>query len=235
MYSLSVTPAAGFAFDAETPRHEVLLRPFALRSRPVTNRQWLDFLNAGGYTDSRWWLSDGWRTVQEQQWQAPLYWEQRDAQWWHMTLSGMMPLELDAPVCQVSFFEADAFARFSGARLPTEFEWELAASRQAISGNFLDLKRLRPDAGNQDQQGPLAQLFGDVWEWTASPFMPYPGFRAAEGAVGEYNGKFMNSQFVLRGGSCVTPPGHVRPTYRNFFYPHHRWQFSGLRLAKDVE
>ncbi len=225
---------SAFAFDAETPRHQVLLRPFALRSRPVTNRQWLDFVKAGGYGDPRWWLSDGWRAVQEQQWQAPLYWELRDGQWWHMTLSGMMQLELDAPVCHVSFFEADAFARFSGARLPTEFEWELAAAKQAVSGNLFDLKRLRPDAGNQDEQRPLAQLFGDVWEWTASPFMPYPGFRTAPGAVGEYNGKFMNSQFVLRGGSCLTPAGHVRATYRNFFYPHQRWQFCGLRLAKDV-
>jgi ergothioneine biosynthesis protein EgtB len=225
--------AQGFAFDSETPRHEVLLRPFALCARPVSNRQWLDFVKAGGYRDSQWWLSDGWRTVQEQDWQAPLYWEERDDAWWHMTLAGMMPLELDAPVSHISFYEADAYARFVGARLPTEFEWEHAAVRQAVQGNFVESKRLNPESGNEDGQGPLAQLYGDVWEWTASPFMPYPGFRAAPGAVGEYNGKFMNAQFVLRGGSCVTPAHHVRATYRNFFYPHQRWQFTGLRLAKD--
>ncbi len=225
---------SGFAFDCETPRHQVFLRPFALSSRPVTNRQWLEFVKAGGYRDPRWWLSDGWRTVQEAGWSAPLYWEIRDESWWHMTLSGMMPLELDAPVSHISFFEADAYAQFSGFRLPTEFEWELAASAQPVTGNLLDVRKLRPDAGNDDTQTPLAQLYGDVWEWTSSAFLPYPGFVVAPGAVGEYNGKFMNGQRVLRGGSCVSSANHLRATYRNFFYPHQRWQFTGLRLAKDL-
>ena len=222
-----------FSFDCETPRHRALLQPHALCTHLVTNREWCEFIADGGYADPRLWLSDGWRTVQTAQWQAPLYWERRDGIWWQMTLMGEQLLSPEAPVCHVSFFEADAYARWAGKRLPTEFEWEAAAARQPVSGNFADAGRLRPLPAGEDAQAPLRQLYGDVWEWTASPYVAYPGFRTAPGAVGEYNGKFMNGQYVLRGGSCATPDGHVRATYRNFFYPHQRWQFMGLRLAED--
>ncbi|MBI1395949.1 MAG: ergothioneine biosynthesis protein EgtB [Betaproteobacteria bacterium] len=222
-----------FHFDCETPRHEILLRPFALASRPVTQGEWLRFMEADGYRSPQWWLSDGWAAVQEMQWESPLYWNFRDGMWWQMTLAGEIPLEQDAPVSHVSFFEADAYARWAGKRLPTEFEWEHAAGGQPVTGNFADSGHYRPRACHEDAQSPLQQLFGDVWEWTASPYVAYPGFRPAPGAVGEYNGKFMNGQYVLRGGSCATPEGHVRGTYRNFFYPHQRWQFTGLRLAED--
>ncbi|HEX4325493.1 MAG TPA: ergothioneine biosynthesis protein EgtB [Burkholderiales bacterium] len=226
-------PGDGFNFDCETPRHRALLQPHALSTHLVTNREWGEFIADGGYADPRLWLSDGWRTVQAEQWDSPMYWEQRDGAWWQMTLSGEQALAPEAPVCHVSFFEADAYARWAGKRLPTEFEWEAAAARQSVSGNFADAGKFRPQPAGDDTQAPLKQLFGDVWEWTASPYIPYPGFRAVEGAVGEYNGKFMNGQYVLRGGSCATPAGHVRATYRNFFYPHQRWQFMGLRLAED--
>ncbi len=224
----------GFAFDSETPAHDVLIRPFQLASRLVTNRDWLAFIDAKGYDEPGFWLSDGFARAQALRWRAPLYWEQRDGVWWQMSLAGMLPLELDAPVSHVSFFEADAFARFSQARLPTEFEWECAAADLPVVGNVLDFQRLRPMPAAKQAASTPSQMFGDVWEWTASPFMAYPRFRASEGAVGEYNGKFMNGQFVLRGGSCATPPGHVSATYRNFFYPHQRWQFAGVRLAKDL-
>jgi ergothioneine biosynthesis protein EgtB len=224
---------SGFVFDCETPRHEVLLRPFALASRPVSQGEWLAFMRAGGYQSPQWWLSDGWASVQREQWQAPLYWTQRNGQWWQMTLCGERPIEAEAPVCHISFFEADAYARWAGERLPTEFEWEVAARGQAVMGNFAGNGRYRPLPTSRDTQQPLHQLFGDVWEWTASPYIAYPGYRPAQGAVGEYNGKFMNGQYVLRGGSCATPEDHVRATYRNFFYPHQRWQFAGLRLAQD--
>jgi ergothioneine biosynthesis protein EgtB len=230
---VGAAPSAGFAFDCETPRHRALLQPHALCTHPVNNREWCDFIADGGYADARLWLSDGWKTVQAQGWRAPLYWDLRDGQWWQMSLHGEQPLVLDAPVAHVSFFEADAYARWAGKRLPTEFEWEAAAAGQPVAGHFADGVRLCPVAAGEDSQAPLKQLYGDVWEWTASPYLAYPGFRLAPGAVGEYNGKFMCGQFVLRGGSCATPPGHVRATYRNFFYPHQRWQFSGLRLAED--
>ncbi len=223
----------GFAFDCEGPAHAVLLKPYALARRPVSNRDWRAFIDAGGYQDPQLWLSEGWAKVQAARWTAPLYWREFEGGWLQMTLHGEKPLEWDAPVVHLSFFEADAFARWSRARLPTEFEWEAAARAQPVRGHFAASARFRPRPSAEDHQAPLRQLYGDVWEWTASPFMGYPGFRPAPGAVGEYNGKFMCGQFVLRGGSCATPAGHVRPSYRNFFHPAQRWQFSGLRLAQD--
>jgi len=225
-----------FAFDNESPRHAVALRPFRLATRPVTNREWLAFVEAGGYADAQLWLSDGWDTVQAQRWQAPLYWEFADdgRTRLQMTLAGLQPLALDAPVAHVSFFEADAYARWAGKRLPTEFEWERAARELPVEGNFVDSGAWAPRADAQPAATGLRQMFGDVWEWTASPYVAYPGFRPAPGAVGEYNGKFMNGQYVLRGGSCASPRSHLRASYRNFFQPGQRWQFSGLRLAEDA-
>lgn len=223
-----------FHFDNEGPRHSVWLQPFRLTARPVSNDDWLAFVADGGYRRSELWLSDGWATVQAEGWQAPLYWQQTsDAEWCEMTLDGLQPLDRAAPVCHVSYYEADAFARWAGKRLPSEAEWEVAASTVPVAGNFLAASALRPRADAVVGGGALRQMFGDVWEWTQSPYTPYPGFRPAAGAVGEYNGKFMCNQMVLRGGCCVTPDGHVRVTYRNFFYPHQRWQFAGVRLAED--
>ncbi|NIZ63228.1 ergothioneine biosynthesis protein EgtB [Sedimentitalea sp. CY04] len=221
----------GFAYDCEGPRHKTYLRPFRLASRLVTNGDWIEFMQAGGYQSAEHWLSDAWACKQREDWDAPLYWWQQDDQWWSYTLRGPQPVDLNAPVVHVSYYEADAFARWSGQRLPTEAEWEVIAREYPIKGNFLETGNHRPVA-SQHPNDP--QLWGDVWEWTQSPFTPYPGFRAPKGAVGEYNGKFMCNQFVLRGGSCATPIDQMRSSYRTFFYPHQRWQMLGLRLADDV-
>ena len=224
----------GFAFDCEGPRHQELLQPFTLAGRCVTNGEWLAFMADGGYSDPALWLSDGWATVNREGWRAPLYWaEEEEGGWTAMSLLGRHPVDPAAPVCHVSFYEADAFARWAGVRLPKEAELEVAAAAQPITGNLLGRDALLPQAA-EPSDGPPAQLYGDVWEWTQSAYGPYPGFKTPEGAVGEYNGKFMCSQFVLRGGSCVTPDAQLRASYRNFFYPHQRWQFTGLRLAKDI-
>jgi ergothioneine biosynthesis protein EgtB len=224
----------GFAWDNEAPRHDVLIHPFRLADRLVTNGEWLAFMEDSGYRTASLWLADGWATVNRDEWNAPLYWEQRDRQWFAMSLEGLQPVDRAAPVAHVSYFEADAFARWAGKRLPTEFEWEIAAQDLPVTGNSLATKALRPLPAEQDPGGRPRQMFGDVWEWTQSAYLPYPGYRPLAGALGEYNGKFMVSQQVLRGGSCATPPGHTRATYRNFFYPQQRWQFMGLRLASEI-
>lgn len=220
----------GFCYDNETPRHRVWLEPFRLATRPVTNGEFMDFMADGGYQRADLWLSDGWRAVKERGWQAPLYWECEGATWRHMTLAGMRAVDAGEPVCHVSHYEADAYARWAGHRLPTEQEWEVAAAGVDIVGNFQDSGRFHPAPA---PAAGLVQLYGDVWEWTCSPYVAYPGFRPLAGTLGEYNGKFMSGQMVLRGGSCATPAGHVRASYRNFFYPADRWQFSGIRLADD--
>ncbi len=237
---VGITPDAAsidtFAFDNETPRHFVYVAPFRLASRLVTCAEYLAFIEENGYSRPELWLSAGWDTVQDEGWQAPLYWRRDSATpsgWSVYTLNGWRPLgELsETPVCSISFFEADAYARWSGHRLPTEFEWEFVAAQTPISGNFLESGVLHPLPAASGS-GPQ-QLFGDVWEWTQSPYTGYPGYKPLPGALGEYNGKFMSSQMILRGGSCVTPQSHIRATYRNFFPPSTRWQFSGLRLARD--
>ena len=219
----------GFAFDNETPRHRELLHPHALANRLVTNAEYLAFVREGGYREPGLWLSDGWATVQREDWQHPIYWQDDLA--CEFTLAGVRALDPHQPVCHLSYYEADAFARWAGARLPTEAEWESAAQKMPISGNLQDDGRYQPRAARAGDG--LLQLYGDVWEWTASPYVSYPGFRPLPGALGEYNGKFMCGQWVLRGGSCATPSAHLRATYRNFFPPHARWQFAGLRLGQD--
>jgi ergothioneine biosynthesis protein EgtB len=223
----------GFAFDNETPRHKVWLEDYEMASHPVTHGDFLAFIADGGYRRPELWLSAGWDLVRARAWEAPEYWTRDGAQWHTFTLHGQVPVDPNTPICHVSFFEADAYARWAGARLPSEAEWEVAARSAPTGGNFLESGALHPLALREDPpMGTLAQIYGDVWEWTRSDYAPYPGYRPAEGAVGEYNGKFMCGQYGLRGGSCVTPASHIRATYRNFFPPDARWQFSGLRLAR---
>jgi ergothioneine biosynthesis protein EgtB len=221
----------GFAFDNETPRHKVYLASFALAPRLVTCGEYIEFIDAGGYHGPEFWLSDGWSAVCERGWQAPLYWERIEGRWQQFTLGGMRAVDEHEPVCHLSYYEADAFARWAGKRLPTEQEWEIAVAAQPIAGNFRDSGLLRPAPAAPGTM-PL-QIYGDVWEWTQSAYLPYPGYRPLTGALGEYNGKFMANQMVLRGGSCATPADHMRASYRNFFYPPDRWQFAGIRLAED--
>jgi ergothioneine biosynthesis protein EgtB len=236
----------GFAYDNESPRHRVFVNPFCLSDRLVTAGEYLDFIADGGYRQPRWWLSLGWQTVTQEGWEAPLYWREKDGRWFQFTLAGLQPINPDTPVCHVSYFEAEAYARWANARLPSEAEWEIAANTLPVQGNFADQLMAsgltvhpapcQPSAkGSRSGSPSLSQMFGDAWEWTYSPYMPYPGYAPADGAIGEYNGKFMCGQYVLRGGSCATPSGHLRRTYRNFFPPSARWQFSGIRLARDLK
>ncbi|MEM7569347.1 MAG: ergothioneine biosynthesis protein EgtB [Pseudomonadota bacterium] len=216
----------GFAFDNEGPAHDCLLLDYALASRAITNAEWLEFMEAGGYDNALLWLSDGWAARQSEGWKSPLYWLKNDGGWQHFGAYGMVDVDLNAPVSHINYYEADAFARWAGARLPTEAEWENAAAPEPIEGTFLESSAFTPLGSTG--------LYGDIWVWTQSPYAPYPRYKTAAGAIGEYNGKFMANQMVLRGGSCMTPVGQMRPSYRNFFYPHQRWQMTGLRLAKDV-
>jgi ergothioneine biosynthesis protein EgtB len=232
----------GFAYDNEGPRHQAHIPAFSLATRPVTNGEYIAFIEDNGYHRPEFWLSLGWMTVNEQRWNAPLYWTKRDGAWWNFTLSGIRPVNQSEPVTHVSYFEADAYANWAGARLPTEFEWERAALDCPIEGNLVETELFHPAAAESavsaerpEQHRQLSQMFGDVWEWTRSAYSPYPGYRAAPGALGEYNGKFMCNQYVLRGGSCATSRTHIRRTYRNFFQPEKRWQFTGIRLARDAQ
>ncbi|MFO1241756.1 MAG: ergothioneine biosynthesis protein EgtB [Rickettsiales bacterium] len=219
-----------FGYDNEGPVHRVFTPSFSLASRLVTNGEYLEFIRNGGYKDPQWWLAEGWDLAQKEKWQAPLYWRKVGGEWCEYTLSGQRRLHHAEPVCHVSYYEANAYAAWAGCRLPTEVEWEIAARQQPLSGNLLQLDKLHPQPAPSSKKG-VSQMYGDVWEWTASAYLPYPRFKPGKGAVGEYNGKFMCNQMVLRGGSCVTPADHIRPSYRNYFKPSARWQFSGIRLA----
>ncbi len=219
----------GFAYDNETPRHSVLLRDCRVADRFVTNREYLDFINDDGYAQPRLWLSDGWAWLTRERIRHPLYWIERDDQWFQFTLGGLRELNPHEPVCHVSHYEADAYARWAGKRLPLEAEMEIALAAQSTGGNFMDQDCLHPCPAGAD-----GQWFGDLWGWTSSPYTAYPGFRPLQGSIGEYNGKFMANQMVLKGGSCVTPAGHSRASYRNFFYPEERWAYTGIRLAEDA-
>lgn len=226
----------GFAFDNETPAHQVYLEAFEIASRPVTNGEFLRFMQDDGYRCADLWLSDAWALLGQQGWRAPLYWFESDGRWWTYTLGGLREVREDEPVTHVSYYEADAYARWAGARLPREHEWEVALRDQPLSGNFVESGCFHPVPAPAPESGEtdLLQAFGDVWEWTQSPYAAYPGYSPPAGELAEYNGKFMCNQMVLRGGSCATPCSHIRPTYRNFFFPAARWQFSGLRLARDA-
>lgn len=223
----------GFAFDNESPRHRVFLDAFQIANLPVSNGEYLEFIADGGYDRPMLWLSDGWAARQSHNWSAPLYWHRDGDLWTQFTLSGERPIDPNEPVCHISYYEAEAYARWAGARLLTEAEWEVAVAGQAIEGNFVEGGRFHPSAGSTGN-GPIHQAYGDVWQWTGSPYVGYPSYQPLDGALGEYNGKFMCNQFVLRGASCVTPRDHARLSYRNFFPPEARWQFAGARLAKDL-
>ena len=223
----------GFSYDNETPRHNEYVESFSLASRLITNGEYINFIEDGGYGRAELWLSDGAAAVASERWIAPLYWEKIDGDWWNFKLTGFKKVNLNEPVCHVSFYEADAFARWAGARLPTEAEWEAAVSDLDINGNFVENKNFHPVPVLEESNGS-EQMYGDVWEWTRSSYSPYPGYKTLPGALGEYNGKFMSNQMVLRGGSCVTSKTHIRKTYRNFFPPNARWQFMGIRLANDI-
>ncbi|MAI80131.1 MAG: ergothioneine biosynthesis protein EgtB [Myxococcota bacterium] len=222
-----------FCFDNETPRHRVFCEPFSIADRLITNREYLEFIEDGGYKTAALWLDKGWATIQSEKWEFPLYWSLTSNGFQEFTLAGRRELCLSEPVSHVSFFEAEAFARWAGHRLPTEAEWEISCRDATLKGNFVETRRFHPQTAN-DEGSPqvIRQCFGDLWEWTSSSYAPYPGYRPEEGALGEYNGKFMCEQFVLRGGSCATSASHIRSTYRNFFYPPDRWQFTGIRLAR---
>ncbi|MEX2570776.1 MAG: ergothioneine biosynthesis protein EgtB [Gemmatimonadota bacterium] len=223
----------GFAYDNERPRHRRFVEAFEIADRLTTNGEYLEFMADGGYRHPELWLSLGWATLQERAWTEPFYWERRDGEWWLFSLSGMRRVEPNEPVCHLNYFEADAFARWSGARLPSEAEWEVAAHGAPVAGNLVEAAAFHPRPAHAGGDGPR-QMFGDVWEWTSSQYEAYPGFEPEPGAIGEYNGKFMCNQFVLRGGSCVTAASHIRPSYRNFFPPDASWQFTGLRLARNA-
>lgn len=220
-----------FGYDNEFSRHKTYIQNFELANRLVTNREYLEFIENGGYTESKWWLDEGFATVEKENWKAPLYWIEKDGQWYYYTLNGIRKIDLNEPVTHVSYFEADAYARWAGARLPTEQEWEVASIDVEINGNFVENEYFHPTAADPEAEG-LQQMFGNVWEWTQSSYSPYPGYKPLPGALGEYNGKFMCNQYVLRGGSCATSESHIRKTYRNFFHPHEQWQFMGIRLAR---
>jgi ergothioneine biosynthesis protein EgtB len=223
-----------FHFDCEGPRHRVFLEPFAIADRLVTNAEYLAFMADGGYERTELWLEEGWTLLNDERWRAPLYWREQDGRWFNFTLGGERPIDPNRPVTHLSFFEADAYARWAGARLPTEQEWEVAGDGLSLAGNFVETDVLHPAAPESSRLGRMRQAFGDCWEWTRSAFEPYPGYQAAPGAIGEYNGKFMSGQMTLRGGSCATPHDHIRRTYRNFFHPDKRWQFTGVRLARTT-
>jgi len=223
----------GFGYDNEYPLHKVYLNPYKLGSRLVTNAEYMEFINDRGYETPEIWLSEGWATVETNNWKAPLYWQQLSGEWMQYTLAGLRKVEPNEPLTHVSYFEADAYARWAGSRLPTEAEWEVAADSVPIEGNFVDNMNFHPVPLEKSNGLPLKQMFGDVWEWTQSSYSAYPGYRTPPGALGEYNGKFMCNQMVLRGGSCATSKSHIRKTYRNFFAANARWQFMGIRLAKD--
>ncbi len=238
LVEIGATPDVDFCFDNELPRHPVYLAPYALSDRVVTSAEYLDFMADGGYTNPSLWLSDGWQWVAEHRIEAPRYWSRQNGVWWEYRLSGLTEAGGSVPVTHVSAYEADAFARWAGYRLPTEGEWETATFGVTPRGNFADDGVLHPEPASHpasvEETGLIGQLFGDTWEWTSSSYAPYPGYQPLPGTLGEYNGKFMANQLVLRGGSCATPAGHVRVSYRNFFYPPDRWQFTGIRLAKDA-